>query len=346
MIHQILEIIKEVFIYFGRKCKIILKEKNTQLSINSDWFIKINKCPLCNSLSHDHLGSLQKDVIINRTNISIDLKNYKLIKCNNCNLSYKNYITRPEAELKLQNYWKSNKQEFQRWVPPSIKGLLNLKDYIDKYSHQVFNGVKPNLLDIGIGGGEFIKLFFSDYKTYGVEINPIEGINYDKIINGEILFNNIEDNIDEKYISSFHIITALDIFEHLSRPNDAIKSLHSMLHSNGLLLIETGNISSLPSKMVGYSKWWYTSVLEHKIFWDTRTLPNFLKENGFNILKIQKKKHKGGNSLNLVPIIKYITYHLFPKLYQYIMNYLNKSQNAPNHPRIPWRDHILIIAQK
>ena len=86
----------------------------------------------------------------------------------------------------------------------------------------------------------------------------------------------------------------MDIFEHLSKLDYTIKNLHSMLHPKGLLVIETGNISSLPSKLMGYYKWWYVSVLEHKIFWDVKTITSFLESNNFRLLLIKKKIHKGG----------------------------------------------------
>ena len=265
----------------------------TPIYFRSKDFEKISSCPLCLNNNSLRIGQLRDIFFVNKELIIVDIDDFSLKRCKSCGLFFRNYITKPETEFKLQNYWKDEKREFHRWESPSIKGLLNLKSYIDKITYKVFTDEKLSILDVGIGEGEFIKLFFDDYQTYGIETNPIEEVDYNKIINREILFNSIEDNINEKYKSSFHIITALDIFEHLSKPNDAIKILHSMLHSNGLLVIETGNISSLPSKLMGYFKWWYVPILEHKIFWNTQTLPEFLKENGFKILKIKKKIHKG-----------------------------------------------------
>jgi len=285
-------------------------------------------------------------IFVNKKLIKVDLEDFSLKRCKNCGLFFRNYITKHETELKLQNYWKNEKEDFNRWEPSSIKGLLKLKDYIYKYSFKVFNDVELSILDIGIGEGEFIKLFNRDYKTYGIEINPIKGVNYNKIINREIIFGNIEETINEKYKSSFHIITTLDIFEHLSKLDNTVKNLHSMLLPDGLLVIETGNISSLPSKLMGYYKWWYVRVMEHKIFWDFNTITSFLESNNFRILMIKKKIHKGGVSFNPIPFIKFIIYLISPKLYKIIMNYFNKDFIKPDFPRIPWRDHILIIAQK
>ena len=320
--------------------------EDTSIHFKSHEFENILSCPLCSSNNQVQVGQLSNLVLLNKKTIIVDLEDYSLKRCKSCGLFFRNYITNHETELKLQNYWKNEKEDFHRWGPPSIKGLLKLKDYIYKFSYKVFNDVKLSMLDIGIGEGEFIKLFYGDYKTYGIEINPIKEVNYNKIINREILFDNIEETINEKYKSSFHIITALDIFEHLSKPNDAIKILHSMLHSNGLLVIETGNISSLPSKLMGYYKWWYVSVLEHKIFWDVKTITSFLESNNFRLLMIKKKIHKGGISFNPIPFIKFIIHLISPKLYQIIMNYFDKDITKPAFPKIPWRDHIFIVAQK
>ena len=68
--------------------------------------------------------------------------------------------------------------------------------------------------------------------------------------------------------------------------------------------------------------------------------------NNFKILKLKKKIHKGGISLNPKPFIKFIIYLISPKLYHVITNYFNKDNTKPDFPRIPWKDHILVIAQK
>lgn len=321
------------------------EHRNTIILKDHD-FNKINSCPVCKSIGFIKLGELLKKVNIKRTEISIESINYELRKCKTCNLFYKNYVTKQETEYKLQNCWKDVEGKFHRWEPSHKKGLLKLKKYIDKFSSKAFTDENLNILDVGIGDGNFIKLFYDSYKTYGLEINPIKDVNYNKIVNCEMLYFNIEDTINGKYKSRFHIITALDIFEHFSKPNNAINNFHSMLCADGLLVIETANISSLPAKIMDYNKWWYVSVLEHKIFWNNKTISKFLKKNGFRILKIKKKIHKGGISFKTIPFLKYFTYVISAKLYRYLMSYFRKSQNVPNFPRIPWKDHMLIIAQK
>ncbi len=322
--------------------------KTHSLILHLKDFHEMASCPGCKSSEFDKLGEINKELAINDNIISIAVpKNYSLWKCRSCDIVFRSYITTSETELRLQDCWKNRNGEFHRWEPKRISGYFKLKKRIDKISAEVFTGQqRVSLLDIGIGEGKFIKLFEGSYTTYGMDLNPIEGIDYSKVVNGGMIYGDIEHERYQMYKSKFHIITAFDVFEHLWHPRRAIKSLYAMLKKNGLLIIETGNINSLPAKITRYRNWWYVPILEHKIFWSTKTLPIFLENNGFKIVSVRKKTHKGGVSFNLIPLIKYVIYFFSPKLYYFLMAHFKKKPFPPSLPTIPWKDHMLVVAQK
>ena len=161
-----------------------------------------------------------------------------------------------------------------------------------------------------------------------------------------MLFYDIEEDIPESEMRKFHVVTAFDIFEHFRQPQKAVRNIYEMLIDGGLLVVETGNINSFPAKIRGRNNWWYTSILEHKIFWSPETLTSFLKEKGFTILSVQKKYHKTGVSFNFNTVMNYLLFMLFlisPNLFNKFMSSAHKPASPP---RIPWKDHLLIFAQK
>lgn len=267
--------------------------------------------------------------------------------CNNCNLYFRNYVTKYETEAIIQKQWLNKEGKFERWKPKNIYGYSYIKNCLTLQTEKIYPKDKRlKILDVGLGEGSFIKLFTKEHITYGLEVNPITDIKYEEIINGSMIYCDVEKTVSFKHKSYFDVLTAMDIFEHFVCPQTAITNLKYMLRKNGILMLETANINCLPAIILGHKTWWYLSVLEHKVFWDIKSIKTFLRKNGFKILQIKKKVHKGGCKLELLEYLKYFMHFISPKIYYYIMKKLNKSNLQPMFPWVPWKDHMLVIAQK
>ncbi len=315
--------------------------------LKSNDFEKISFCPTCNSNNFIHLGELNRNVFINKKNVAINVDgNYGLTKCMRCGLVIRNYVTRPEAEKKIQSFWLDDSKKFRRWQSDRPSGHYRIKKLIDKSSQNIFPKEHLKLLDVGVGEGDFIKIFKNNYKTYGLEKFSIGNVNYKSIVNSGMIFGDLQDVHGLIFREKFEIITALDIFEHLRFPAIAMKNIYSMLTNSGLLFIETGNIDCLIARMLKPYKWWYTEILEHKIFWSPSTLPKAIENEGFKVLKIIKKAHKSRSILNIKPLIKFFLHKSSPTLYSNAMKYFKKYYLCEPQLRIPWQDHFLLIAQK
>ena len=94
------------------------------------------------------------------------------------------------------------------------------------------------LLDIGCGGGAFLKKLPPSFKSFGVDYNenaPIKvDISYEKLP-----FPN----------SSFDIVTAWQVFEHLENPFFAGREIERVLISGGLCIISVPNIRRAHSRL-------------------------------------------------------------------------------------------------
>ena len=120
---------------------------------------EILNCPLCSSNKHFQIGSLDGKHRANNRTVVIPNYSVYLLKCNKCNLLFKNVITTPAAEHALQKYWKGNDNIIKRWDPRSKKGLQEIKHMIDDYALTAFKNIRVKILDVGVGEGGFIKLF-------------------------------------------------------------------------------------------------------------------------------------------------------------------------------------------
>jgi len=316
------------------------------IHLDIDDFEKISSCPLCSGTNFKYIGNLKNRIFINRRLIQIDVENFNLRRCKDCGLVYRNYVTLPETERKMQSFWLNDSGKFSHWHTRRLAGHYKIKKLIDELSRKVFSRDQLNLLDIGIGEGDFIKIFNKDYKTYGLEEYDIDSLDYSSLVNSDMIYGNLQNAFGLGYSENFEIITALDIFEHLRLPEVAIENIYSMLTKGGLLFIETGNIDCFIARTLKQNKWWYTEILEHKIFWTPTTLSKAIEKKGFKVLKVIKKLHKSRMILDQKPVIKFLLYKISPKLYVKLMRSINKDYLSEPQLRIPWRDHFFIIAQK
>lgn len=312
-----------------------------------DAFEKISSCPACKSNDVHDLGELDRRAYIEKTSIFIDVNGeYGLMKCERCGLVFRNYFTRPETERKLQSLWIDSSNRFRRWRSDKNSGSYRLKKIIDEFSREFLSSQRLKLVDLGIGEGDFLELFIADYDTYGFEKFPIKSVDYGSIVNSGIIFGDLEDEKSIPYAEEFHLVTALDIFEHLRFPEIAIKNIRSMLVDGGLLFIETGNIDCFAARATGLHRWWYVAILEHKIFWSPHTISAALESAGFRVIKVIKKAHKSGLHSRQKLVIKFLFHKAFPKFYVKTMKYLKGGYLQVPEFRMPWRDHFLVIAQK
>jgi 2-polyprenyl-3-methyl-5-hydroxy-6-metoxy-1,4-benzoquinol methylase len=187
-------------------------------------------CQLCNSTNlHTHSQNDAKS----KSPLAISF-------CSNCSLVQQTEIPSDE-ELKI--YYSHNyRQDYKSTYSPKPKyvrraGMTALDRIKFLESHvQLSNQV---LLDIGAGGGEFVymaqkrglqskgiepNLGYSTFSTeqYGVEVKTA-------------MLSDVQD-------SSADIVTLFHVFEHMAKPLEVMKKLHSSIKEGGYLFIEVPNI--------------------------------------------------------------------------------------------------------
>ena len=137
----------------------------------------------------------------------------------------------------------------------SHKGRYIRKDSRIYFANWMFSKIKklqPDafILDIGCGDGFYIKIFEREMDCIGVEIS-ISGLKMAKRgdLRSPLIIGDAHDLPFKD--RTFNFILALDVIEHLKKPEVFLKEIKRVLQKNGYLLISTPNLNSFGSRRKG-----------------------------------------------------------------------------------------------
>ncbi len=123
--------------------------------------------------------------------------------------------------------------------------LLGYSNLLNKINNSI--NLKPQLLDIGCGRGEWLEICEEKgFECTGIDSNTIMN-DLNSKLNHKILQGNVFDILPNLSSNKFDIITAFHFIEHVT--NDSLITLfvecQRLLTSNGILLLETPSIDNL-----------------------------------------------------------------------------------------------------
>lgn len=213
--------------------------------------------------------------------------NPHLAVCNNCGLVFTNLQMTIKGMIHFYN------EDYFISTNPMAKGYENYfndKENIIKTFERRLNIIHRycknhgKLLDVGCAAGFFLNVAsHRGWDNYGIDISRIcsryarENFNI-KVENN--LFVNA--NFPDAY---FDLITMWDYLEHSITPCDDIIKAAKLLKSEGLLVIATPDISSLPARIFK-ANWIGIKLEEHFYYFSKSVLLKFLAEKGFKILRV------------------------------------------------------------
>jgi 2-polyprenyl-3-methyl-5-hydroxy-6-metoxy-1,4-benzoquinol methylase len=149
------------------------------------------------------------------------------------------------------------------------------RNLVKKYSGE------NKILDIGCGTGEFLH----EMKSHGWSITGVEpspnARESSKKKTGVEIFKSLSDVTD----NDFNAITLWHVLEHLPDPNQALRTVHNLLHQSGTIFIAVPNLQSYDA---GYyqSFWAGYDVPRHLWHFDKKNMETLLKKNGLQLVKI------------------------------------------------------------
>ncbi len=201
----------------------------------------------------------------------------KIVQCRNCGLIYVN--PRPVIRNLMVNYVRMVDESYlaqEKGRRLSAQPILN---FFKKWKKM------GRLLDIGCATGFLLdEAKKYGWEVYGVEISKWaveharENLGLENIFEGTLKKAHYPDNY-------FDAIILKDTIEHLSDPKETLIEIRRILKPSGLLCINTPNISSLMSKILG-AKWWGVKQA-HLFYFTPKTLYKMLDIAGFSPFKIR-----------------------------------------------------------
>ena len=139
-------------------------------------------------------------------------------------------------------------------------------------------------LDVGCGDGSFLKCFAEfagdGWQCEGVEIGSNAGV-VAKNAGLAVHQGAIEDISLE--VSSYDIIWMQQVIEHVPYPAQTIARLFELLKQNGVMVLETPDISGLDAKIFKKRHWGGFHAPRHLVLWDKRSLRQLVETNGFSV---------------------------------------------------------------
>ncbi len=139
-------------------------------------------------------------------------------------------------------------------------------------------GSRLRILDYGCGRGVLLDAFRSlGHDAVGVERSdsPFQGTT--GILCGDLSELDLPPG-------SFDLIVLWHVLEHLDEPAATLRQLHSLLRSDGRLVISVPNFGGQQSRMFR-GNWFHLDLPRHLVHFDTGSLSRTMESAGFRILR-------------------------------------------------------------
>jgi SAM-dependent methyltransferase len=277
--------------------------------------------------------------------------NRKIVKCRNCGLVFVNPMEMSSLTLDYEGGEKRERKYSRMKCAAEQEGkhdedvinqeeavrtlhFRSRKQIIERY----LNG--GSLLDVGCGRGFFLCNFVgSNVDYFGVEPRRRISEEAGKRVGVDNVFCG---TLKEAAFPSadFDAVTMINLIEHLPFPADTLQEANRVMRDGGVLLIETPNVDSFVTAILG-NRWHAFLESEHHCFFSAKTLTEMLNIAGFRVLSVTR-----GNKLFS---LHYLVYRLgwystsLPIYLEKILGSLNLKERTV---KIPQFDELIVVARK
>jgi cyclopropane fatty-acyl-phospholipid synthase-like methyltransferase len=239
-------------------------------------------CKLCNNYNIRPYYKISRLYAGNQYELS-------LLKCSNCGFIF----LENQPEIAYNQEYVENTFSTDENVLHEYR-LFHAQQRLSRIAKYVKPSRKVNFLDIGIGDGLILSQAEElGYQTFGLDINPSSvelareryNVKADIRLGEPNLFNN----------KQFNVIHMNETIEHISNPIALFKWCRDHLTA-GILVIQTGNIDSLVSK-IKRANWDYF-IPPHIGYFSGKTMSMALKQTGFSVINLNTIDWQMRNSMN------------------------------------------------
>ena len=212
--------------------------------------------------------------------------NDHLVLCDECGLVYTKYQMGIEdmKDFYGEDYFVSN-DSIQRGYEHYFDSRHNINKTFSKRMNLIERHYSNpgKLLDIGCAAGFFLEVGKQrGWDVCGVDISKLCA-EYARDRLGVEVRNDLFTDTDFEE-STFDLISMWDYLEHSFTPREDIAKARELLRENGLLVIATPDIDSIPAR-VCRSNWIGIKLDEHFYYFSRSVLIKLLKDMGFEIVQ-------------------------------------------------------------
>ena len=249
---------------------------------------KVNKCQICNSKNLTKIINLGNqplaNSLLNNKRQEKFVKKYPLniIACKNCTL------------LKLDYIVDQNKVYHKKY--PYLPGITKQVDVEQKeFADDVLKKISLNendlVIDIGSNDGNLLKHFKKKIKVLGVEPTNIAKIaNKNKIKTIQSFFNPKTAKLIKNKFGKAKIITATNVFAHMSTLGDVMNSICFLLKEDGFFVFENHYIMPIINN-VQYDTFYHEHIRTYSLL----SLQKLFKIYNLNLYDAKIVKRYGGS---------------------------------------------------
>lgn len=290
-------------------------------------------CPACGKNLTTKLGKLKPTEGV----IRLRDPGY-LYHCVTCGLLFRHPYPSParlaEAYSKLPS---------DQWVYPEDRPDFALAVNVIRNTYP-----SGSILDVGCFRGDFLTMLQGNYQKYGIEIadSACE-------IARQRGITLIGSSIDQVEVNRpmFHVITLLDVVEHLPYARTSLERMTDLLLPGGIVILSTGNSDSLPWRLMRCDYWYYFP--EHVSFFNPRWFHWVANKLNLDVVLIKKFSHYRGPVIErwrqlarcfVFWTAKHVDQYL--SVHRVIQSLYSSSKlsrwSSPPKTHL-WRDHMLVV---
>lgn len=254
--------------------------------------MELVNCPLCSADSYT-------EVLRGRDELFGLPGEFRAVCCNCCGLVFTNPRPTPES---IQHYYPPEYTPHQHHNSPPIalrkttvkrvflKFLNSLNENFDRKHNLVppknrallTRGRCGNLLDVGCGNGEFLKIMQDlGWRVQGVDKSPNAALAARSSYGIEIHHGCLESMCSES--DRFDVITMWWFLEHAHDPGLVLDICSRIIKPEGLLIVGVPNFSSFERRVFGGLS---LDLPRHLIHFTPQTLTKMLDLHGFSVMNI------------------------------------------------------------
>jgi SAM-dependent methyltransferase len=204
---------------------------------------------------------------------------YVVLRCRKCGNAYvpQSVVPSDLEDIYSKGYFEGEQATgYPAYLADSALLVENFKDRLRSIEALGVKGRR--LLDVGAAYGLFLKVARdAGWDASGVEIAPDCAIEAAKISGAPVACGDFTTMPLE---GTFDVIVMLDVIEHFRDPVAAMRRAYELLSPSGFLVIDTGDIDTPWSRLLG-NHWYFLDPPQHLYYFSRKGLVTALREAGF-----------------------------------------------------------------